>query len=299
LTLSAGLRVEAYDEERHMQIAGGAPVDVRGTTENVEWIPGAGFTYALGRSHTLFGGVHRGFSPPRTAQAISSTGVDLELDAERSWEYEVGLRGYAPACGCEWLRYELAGFYYDFENQVVPANQSGGAGTADTNAGQTEHLGFETAFTIDATRLLTGRCDPCRTGLFLDAGYTYVNTENVTPNGTFKGKDLPYAPVHTGWAGVRVESPAGWSASLVGRYVDDQFSDQANTVPVSATGLVGVIDSHVELDLMLRWQPRRSAVTVTLALNNLLDETYVSSRAPEGTFPGAPFHAFLGLEVDF
>jgi Fe(3+) dicitrate transport protein len=299
LSLSAGLRMEAYDEERHIQIQAGAPVDIRGTTDDVEWIPGAGFTYELGRSHTLFGGFHRGFSPPRTAQAISSTGADLELEAERSWEYELGVRGFAPVCGCEWLSYEATGFFYDFENQVVPANQSGGAGTADTNAGQTEHLGFETAFTIDATRLLTGRCDPCRTGVFLDAGYTFVDTENVTRNGTFEGKDLPYAPEHVGWLGLRVESGSGWSASLVGRYVGDQFSDQANTVAVNAPGTVGVIDDHVVLDLMLRWQPRRSALTVTLALNNLLDETFVASRAPEGTFPGTPVHGFLGLEVDF
>jgi Fe(3+) dicitrate transport protein len=299
LGLSAGLRVEIYDEERHMQIQAGAPVDIRGTTDNVEWIPGAGLTYQLATNHMAFAGFHRGFSPPRTAQAITSTGLDRELDAERAWIYELGLRGWAPCAGCEWLHYELTGFHYDFDNQVVPANQSGGAGTADTNAGQTRHLGIETALTFDLTRLFTGRCDACRTGWYVDLGYTFVDTENVTPGGTFEGNDLPYAPEHVGWAGLRFESTGGISASLVARYTGEHFSDQANTTPVSNTGLVGVIDEHVVLDLMVRYRVPRSRLTVSLAINNLLDETYVASRAPEGTFPGTPVHGFLGVEIDF
>jgi Fe(3+) dicitrate transport protein len=295
LGLSAGLRVEAYDEERHMTVVAGVPTDVRGTTDNVEVIPGAGFTYGLGRTHTLFGGVHRGFSPPRTAQAITSTGVDRELDAERSWEYELGVRGNV----CDWLAYEATGFYYDFENQVVPANQSGGAGTADTNAGQTRHLGFETAATLDVTRALGGPCGPCRTAVFLDGGYTFVDTENVTPNGTFEGKDLPYAPRHVAWGAVRLELASGLSFSLLGRYVGSQFADQAATEAPSNDGMIGKIDDRFVADALVRWRVPRTALTATLSVNNVFDETYVVSRAPEGIFPGAPIHGFLGLEVDF
>lgn len=299
LGLSAGLRVEAYDEERHMQVAGGAPVDVRGTTRNVEWIPGAGFTYDLGRGTTWFGGVHRGFSPPRTAQAISSTGADLELEAERSWEYELGLRGSLSGCGCPWLTYEVTGFLYDFENQVVPANQSGGAGTADTNAGETRHLGLESALTLDVTRLATGRCGPCRTGLFLDLGWTWVDAENTTPGGTFEGLDLPYAPRHVAWAGLRLTTPGGFSLGLVGHYVGEQFADQANTVPGSNDGLVGRIPDRFVLDLTASYRIPRTPLTVSLSVQNLLDATYIASRAPEGIFPGLPRHGFLSLEATF
>ncbi len=299
LGLSLGLRVESYDQERHVQVASGAPVDVRGTSGSTEWIPGAGLTYEVARETTAFFGVHRGFSPPRVAQAITSTGTDRELEAERSWEYELGLRGRATPCGCPWLSYELAGFYYDFDNQVVPANQSGGASTADTNAGQTRHLGFETALTVDATRLLTGRCDGCRTAVYVDLGWTWLDTENVTPGGTFEGRALPYAPENVAWAGLRVVTPAGLSLGLLGHFTGEQFSDQANTVAPSADGLVGRIDSRFVVDLTLRWRIPRTAFTATLAVNNLFDEVYVASRAPEGTFPGAPRHGFLGLEAEF
>jgi Fe(3+) dicitrate transport protein len=294
LGLSAGARVEAYEIEREIDVAAGLPVDIRGSSDNVEVIPGAGFTYELACNHTLFGGVHRGFSPPRTSQAISSTGTDRELDAERSWEYELGVRGRT-----RWLTYELTGFYYDFENQVVPANQSGGASTADTNAGQTRHLGFETAASIDLTHALTGRCDRCRTAFHLDLGYTFVETENITPNGTFRGNDLPYAPEHVAWIGLRMETPRGLSFGIVGHYVDDQFTDQAATLAPSNDGLIGQIEDRFLVDATLRWRIPRSSLTATLAVNNVFDETYIASRAPEGIHPGAPLHGFFGLEVDF
>ena len=41
---------------------------------------------------TLFAGVHRGFAPPRVKDAITNTGVSLELDPEMSWNYEAGAR---------------------------------------------------------------------------------------------------------------------------------------------------------------------------------------------------------------
>jgi len=298
LTLSAGLRVEAYREQRHVTVASGAPVDVRGETDHVEWIPGAGATWLLAPGHTLFAGVHRGFSPPRTAQAIASDGTDLELEPERSWEWELGVRGKGPCGPCPWLGYELTAFLYDFSNQVVPANQSGGAGTADTNAGATRHAGVEGAAQVDLVALLSGRCSPCRTGWFLDLGWTFVDSENTTAGGTYEGLELPYAPRHVGWAGLRVETPGGVGAGLVARYVGAQWSDQANTVQPNAAGTVGRIESHVTLDAMLHWRVPRSRVSATLAVNNLLDEAYVASRAPEGTFPGAPRHGYVGVEVD-
>ncbi len=42
----------------------------------------------------------------------------------------------------------------------------------------------------------------------------------------------------------------------------------------------------------------RSKLWLTVSLNNLFDETYVSSRAPQGIFTGRERHLFIGLEAD-
>ena len=40
------------------------------------------------------------------------------------------------------------------------------------------------------------------------------------------------------------------------------------------------------------------AVVFTLGINNLLDENYITSRAPRGIFPGNERHLFIGLEAE-
>jgi Fe(3+) dicitrate transport protein len=295
LHLIGGVRVEHYESTRRFEVQAGMPVAISGTTTNTEVIPGLGFTAQVGRGTTVFGGVHRGFAPPRVAQAIDATGMDLQLDAEKSWNYEIGVRGDPRP----WLHYEAAGFYMDFENQVVPANESGGASTMNTNAGETEHLGFELAGTAEVLQPLTCRRGPCRPKLYLDASYTYVHTENTTPAGTFRGNDVPYAPNHLARVGLRGELPVyGLTAAAVATYTGSQFADQANTIAPSNDGTTGKVEDRWLLDVTLRWKVQRTRMTLFASVNNVLDETYIVSRAPSGIFAGAPRHAFFGFELD-
>ena len=59
----------------------------------------------------LFGGIHRGFTPPSSgALKILNFGEDLDnsgldLDAEKSWNKELGVRGTLSL-----IEYEFAGF---------------------------------------------------------------------------------------------------------------------------------------------------------------------------------------------
>jgi Fe(3+) dicitrate transport protein len=299
LALTAGLRVEAYDVERRFTRQGGADVDLTGTSDHVEWIPGLGATYQLDPRHTLFAGIHRGFAPPRTSQAIDSAGDDVELDAEHSWNWEVGVRGRT----CDWWTWSATGFHNVFTNLVVPDNESGGSSTADTNAGEAVFQGLELQSTVDLVSLLRGAscCRPvdrCAPRVWLDLSYTWTRTENVTPDGDFEGNELPYAPEHLASVGVRFEHPAGFDLGAFGHYTGEQFTDQANTSTPNAEGTRGIIGDRFVFDLTAGWRAPGSRFRVTGALRNVFDETYVASRAPEGIFPGAPRHWFLGLEVD-
>ena len=86
--------------------------------------------------------------------AITSDGVALQLDAELSWNYEVGAR-YTAING---LSFEVTGFLLDFSNQIIPVSQSSGsAGTGLINGGRSKHIGIEAGVTIDAGRLFESR----------------------------------------------------------------------------------------------------------------------------------------------
>ena len=294
--VSGGVRVEYYETEREFEIQGNAPVDFGGKTDTLVVIPGLGVTHDLGRTNTVFAGVHRGFAPPRTSDAIDSTGTDLDLDAEKSWNYELGFRGTPRS----WASYEVTGFYMDFQNQVVPANESGGASTTDTNAGQTRHVGVEAAASVELLQAFscTGRHAQAAK-LWLDASWTWLQTRNTTPNGTYNGLELPYAPNHVGSFGLRAELPGqGLDLGLFTAFTDSQFTDQANTLLPSADGTRGEVPGYWVVDATVRWRVLRSKTTAIFSINNILDETYIASRAPRGTFAGAGRHLFAGVEMD-
>ena len=80
-------------------------------------IPGAGLTYRVSPRMNLFGGVHKGFSPP-------GPGADAFTESEESVNYELGFRGQRSA-----LTTELVFFYNDYSNLLgADTLSSGGEG---------------------------------------------------------------------------------------------------------------------------------------------------------------------------
>lgn len=294
LSLIPGFRLEHYKQDRRILIDGGNPANLEGSNVNTVPIPGFGITYQLPGETTLFTGIHRGFAPPRTAQAINNAGQDLDLKAELSWNYELGVRTNP----WPWWRSEATFFFMDFTNQVVPANESGGASTTDTNAGQTRHIGFEFSNSLD----MLGLAGVEGHQLFLDTNYTFVDAENTTPNGPFEGNTLPYAPKHLALVGIRYNGQSGATDGLTigleGLYTSSQFADQANTVVESNDGTIGEIPSYWIMNAYARYRVPKTRLEVNLVANNMLNSKYVVSRAPEGIFPGPGLQVLGGLRYD-
>jgi Fe(3+) dicitrate transport protein len=79
-----------------------------------------------------------------------SMGDVLDLEAERSVNYEFGLRTEPT----RWLFLEATGFVMDFSNQIIPvAESAGGLGFGVVNAGATLHRGVESAMVFDISNL--------------------------------------------------------------------------------------------------------------------------------------------------
>ncbi|MEJ7731596.1 MAG: TonB-dependent receptor [Polyangiaceae bacterium] len=291
LLVSPGVRYEYATQRRHIERAfvEGAPRDVAivGDSDVSEVMPGIGLV--LGRRHThAFAGVHVGFAPPRLTSAIGADGIDEQLDAERSVNWEVGARiGPSP-----WLRVEGTGFLSRFDNQIIPT-PGGDAGRLELqNAGETRHSGAEIG-----ARLLVGRA--LRLPLGIDLSGNYTVSRAVFAAGDYNGNTLPYAPRHIASGVLDVTHALGLGGQVAFSYVGDQFSDEANTVQEDAGGRVGVLPEHVTLDLAARYRHARSGLGATVSVKNLLDDIYVQGRRPDGIFPGGYRQIYFGLRWDW
>ena len=96
ISLAPSVRFVPFNQERHSRCkrVSGVPTNVGIRKDNgvTAAIPGVGFSVRAHMEVTFFSGMHRGFAPPSTKVAITGCGEDLDLEAERSWNYEAGVR---------------------------------------------------------------------------------------------------------------------------------------------------------------------------------------------------------------
>ena len=114
--LTPGVRAEFIDfARRNLPIdllVGGRPsgavsAATSGASSLDKVLPGLGATWEIADNITLYGGVHRGFAPPRVEDIITAEGGSVDLDPELSWNYEIGLRGLIEG----WMQFNLAASY--------------------------------------------------------------------------------------------------------------------------------------------------------------------------------------------
>ena len=301
VSLHGGLRFENFNYERNIFRRNFSGIGVRDTSivaSNAvnEIIPGVGFTVKPTNTITLFGGIHKGFAPPRTKDAITSTGDALDLEAERSWNYEAGVRSELN----NWIYVEATAFLMDFSNQIIPVSESaGGLGFGVVNAGATRHQGLETSFIFDLSRafgLKKWAIDYDIQATFIDA---YFSEDRFIGDVNINGNTTPYAPEWLLNSSLAIESESGFSARLTYNFVGDQFGDELNSIEPSANGRTGLIPSFFTLDAVVGYEIKKANLGFNLSVKNLTDERYISTRRPQGIRVGLPRFITAGVNFNF
>jgi Fe(3+) dicitrate transport protein len=314
ITITPGFRVEHvnYDQvDKRAPAVGGINqgTGVFTKTSITEVLPGLGMTYSPVKNYTLFAGVHRGFAPPQISDAIQSN-VVVDLDAELSWNYEVGLRS-TPV---HWLGYELTFFRMDFQNQIISQSVAGGAGATNTNAGRTAHSGIEFAFKADMLDMITGLNRDH--DITVDFNYTWLGqaefrgTRNSNIGGTAllpgesatfntNNQRLPYAPKNMLTAGL------GYANRLIGfdgraevQCISDMFGDDRNTHNPTPNGQRGIIRGWCVLNAAANQYVKLIKTTFFITGKNLLDQLFMVDRT-RGIYPGLPLLVQAGAKWSF
>ncbi|MEO0557724.1 MAG: TonB-dependent receptor [Bacteroidota bacterium] len=271
LSITPGLRVELFEQERVDRLKGSI-LDDKAT---LVLLPGLGLNASLSDATKVFAGVHRGFTPPSSGALTvvdfgnSADDGGLDVEAEKSWNVELGVRTNGPL-----VQAEVAGFYLHIEDLVAA-----GRGTAFRNLGSARTFGAEVAGALRASQV----------GPFpdLSVAYTFLGTEvlegripsavvNNVPSVDIAGNELPYAPQHTLTVGVSGDVQ-GVTARADVRYVSEVYSDFENIETTGTRGDTGPIPSYLVLGGSVR-APLGERIVAQLTVKNALDEVYIGSR---------------------
>ena len=281
LNFTGGIRAEFVDYERSIQRVNNLDTLISNTTNTIGIIPGIGMSYVLKDKNALFAGIHRGFAPPRLKDAVSNSGVDVQLDAELSWNFEFGARGKIT----KGVVYAVALFHMDFENQIIPVSESaGGVGAGLVNAGATRHSGveftaqinFHEIFKIEGHKLNFNGNFTWVESVFTEDRFVGSGLTNV------KGNYTPYAPNYLSNAALTYEHKSGFGLRFQSTFAGAQFSDVTNTIDPSADGRNGKIDAYQVFDATAMYHWKKPSVTFMLSAKNLTDERAIITRRPQG-----------------
>jgi Fe(3+) dicitrate transport protein len=318
LRLSPGVRLEVFEQSRINRLNGSQYRDEL----SVVLLPSLGFNLnlgtrdlgpALGPSNArLFGGVHRGYTPPSSAtfaivgfdppSAVGETDGGFDLKAEKSWNSELGLRGRTDAG-----RFEVTGFYLYVEDLV------GGRTRFQQNLGVVQSYGVEVQSTLEGGAF-AGPLLPT-----LDVSYTYLKSEVVegivtsaidgTPT-DIGGNELPAAPNHTATVGLSKRVPGtGLTLHTDLRYKGAFYTDLENLEATNNRGERGPVPSHTVLDAGATYE-YSDALSLQLTAKNVTDHVYVGSRLHSnprqpsanlstGILPGPRRQINLSIQYDF
>ncbi len=259
-------------------------------------IPGGGFNWKPNQKVNVFGGVHMGFAPPRTKDAISNNGEVYNLGAEKSINTELGVR----ADIAKGIHAELTAFHMNFSNQIIPVSESsGGTGAGLVNGGETVHQGIEGAVTFDISQMLGWT----KNALTINTNTTYTDAhfEGDRQQGgeLLSGNATPYAPNLLINSAITFETYSGLGIRFASNYVGDQYTDELNTVIASPDGRTGLIPTYHTIDGNVFYQIKPWNTRFSIGIKNITDERYIVSRRPQGIRLGLPRLVTFGAELTF
>ncbi|WP_181919518.1 TonB-dependent receptor domain-containing protein [Alkalilimnicola ehrlichii] len=279
LRITPGLRLERWELDEVRERSGRDKTTAE--RQFGELLPGIGLNWDGITGLELFGGVHRGISPPQPA-------IDERPAPELSLNYELGLRTTPMAP----IAAELSVFYIDYDDII--ASQSTAEGHVRFNAGRARLRGAELALRIDSWAFHDADWN-----IYLLTNATLLDTEfrrDVPDEGLVAGNEFPYAPRFSGYLALGFEY-GPLDARIGTRHVGEQYVDNANTETTRADGQTGTVPAYTLFDATANYR-LTDDLRVFVGGRNLTDREYIANRT-DGITPGIGRHLYAGFEAQF
>ena len=277
LTISPGLRYESIklgidDFGKSNPLRNIESLSTRENKVSV-LIPGLGFNYTFGNNLSVFGGIHKGYSPPGSSDGQK---------AEESVNSELGIRFSTKK-----LNGEIIAYRNDYSNLLGnDLAATGGFGEMDPfNAGKALVNGFEVLLNTSISKYIP-----------ISFSYTLTDAKFLTSFGSTQdiwgevnnGDQIPYIPKH------QISSSLSYRISKLDINLNACYNGKFSTL---ANG-TEEISSYLILDLSMKYRIKKDIFLKSKILN-LSDKKYAVSKAPAGLRPGHPFGIYTGIEYKF
>ena len=236
-------------------------------------IPGLGFNYTFSNNLSVFGGIHKGYSPPGSSDGQK---------AEESVNSELGIRFSTKK-----LNGEIIAYRNDYSNLLGnDLAATGGFGEMDPfNAGKALVNGFEVLLNTSISKYIP-----------ISFSYTLTDAKFLTSFGSTQdiwgevnnGDQIPYIPKH------QFSSSLSYRISKLDINLNASYNGKFSTL---ANG-TEEISSYLILDLSMKYRIKNDIFLKSKILN-LFDKKYAVSKAPAGLRPGHPFGIYTGIEYKF
>lgn len=289
LTLTSGIRLEKIKFEsinygkNDIERVG---VDaIKAVNTATVMMPGVGLDYNYSKYLSAFGGVHKGFSPPGTAEGSKP---------EESVNYEIGARYNKNT-----IASQLVFFITDYKN-LLGSDQtiSGGQGTGEQfNAGAVRTSGVE--FTAMYDLLSSNKRN--RFSLPLQITYTYTSAIFKTTfssdfdswGNVAAGDEFPYLNKHQLAVMLGFEYKR-LTVNVAGRYIDAMRTEPGQ----GALEIAKSTDDAIVLDFSANYDLSKST-SIFGSVTNATNAIYRVADRPAGYRPAMPRAVIVGLKTAF
>jgi len=263
LTLALSENFSRFDINRSIDARRGVPSAAERTFPPVV-IPRIALSQQLNGTSAVHGSISAGFSPPTIDEVRTNEGsINLDLEAERGINYEVGYRaGYAGGR----INVDASLFYFQLQETITTFTNEQGV-VLFRNAGSTDQRGVEVLFDYAPIRSQLGFVNELKiTHAFTGHYFQFTNYERAGTD--FSGNQLTGVAPNSLVNQLDITTRPGIYLNFTHQYVDEIPLNDANTVFQDEYNLVSA---------RLGWR-RTFAGQWDLELyggaENLLDQTY-------------------------
>ncbi len=266
---------------------------------------GIGAEFKTSNKTNVYANFNQSFRPVTYSELTPSATTDVidpNLKDGKAYIIDFGYRGSVKDA----LFFDIGLFYQNYDNRIGSIAKDGVIWR--TNIGTSVSKGVETFIEVKPISFFTsssklGSVSIFASTAYIDAVYTKWNDPAAAsdPAKRIANKKVEYAPSFTARYGIAY-TYRSITASLQISYVDQYFTDAANTMEPNMTGTVGLIPSYNLLDLSLKADLTKNFL-LKFGINNLTDEVYATRRAGgypgPGLIPGVgrSFYATVGIKL--